>query len=105
MDAAIAHVNNSSGLLGQVLVVGNHNQGGAISVGSPKESQNVFTSGRIQLSSRLVSQKQHGLIGQSPSDGDSLHLPAGELGSSMPGSVRQAHVTEQLHGTRLSRPA
>ena len=52
--------------------------------------------GRVELAGRLVGEEHGGPVGERASDGDALHLTAGELRGAVPGAVGQPHVGEQL---------
>ena len=67
------------GVLGDVVLMGNQDDGIALSVQALEQQHNFVASFGIQVSSRLVSQNDGGGIHQSASDGDTLALTSGKF--------------------------
>ena len=90
---------------GQMIVVGHHDDRGAVTVEPVEEIENLTTGRRVQLTGGLVGEQDRGPVGDRPGDGHPLHLAAGELSDPVIGAVLQAHVAKQLEGASAPLPA
>ncbi len=71
---AVAHVNLPSSGAGQILVVRHDEDRGSIQVQSLKLRDDLCSRTRVELSRRLVRQKENGPVGQRPCDRYALLL-------------------------------
>ena len=79
-DQAVAHPDDPLGVLGDVVFVGDHDDGLA-GVVEPAEHLHDLVAGRgVEVAGRLVGQDDVGVVDQRPGDRHALLLAAGELG-------------------------
>src|SRR5262249_19821969 len=90
---------------GDVRVVGDDRDGGALAVQSGQKVQYGPAVGAVQRAGGLVGQYQGGVVHECACDGDALPLTAGELAGQMPRTVGQADPGQCLQGERAASAA
>jgi hypothetical protein len=100
LNPAIQHVDDSIGLLGQSIVMGDNHQRGPVLVQSFEQIQNLPPGSHVELTSGLVGQEERWPVGQCSRYGNPLHFTSGELGSSVPHAIGQSYIAQQLGGAR-----
>jgi hypothetical protein len=81
LDAAVAEVHQPARVGGHVRFVGDHQHGDAVlGVERPEQFHDLVAACRIEVAGGLVGQQHGGLGDDRAGNGDTLLLPAGELG-------------------------
>ncbi len=98
---AVAQVDRPVGGVGDIGVVGDHDDGLAGVVLLTQEVDHGLRRRRVERAGGLVGQEQVGPVRQGPADGDALLLAAGEGAGQGVCLVGEAERVEQLGGPRL----
>src|SRR6266540_3824294 len=83
---------------GDVAVVGDHHDGGAVGVQLLQQHEHARARGLVEVAGRLVGEHDRRAGDQRPGDRDPLLLAAGELGRVMVEPVAQAHAPQRAGG-------
>ena len=87
VQPAAAQHQPSVGMGGDVLFVGDHDDGAALAVQPVEQLQDLVCGLQVQAAGGFVDQQKLGVADQRPSDGHALHLAAGELAGVVLGAV------------------
>jgi hypothetical protein len=95
-DVAVAHADDALGPGGNVVFVGDHDDGLAHGVELRQALHNLVAGLGVEVAGRLVGQDDTGIIDQSPGDGDALLLAAGQLHGAVIEAIAQADHVGQV---------
>jgi hypothetical protein len=79
-DPAVEEMDGAVGMAGKARIVGDHTDGGALSMEIAQQFHDGFAIAGIEISGGLVGEEDGGFSGESAGDGDALLLASGELG-------------------------
>src|SRR5262245_12190361 len=88
-DSAIAEAQDSPCVARHVWLVGDDDDGDAVTVQVLEQGHDLHAGPRVESASGLVGQDEYGLIDEGAGDGDALLLTAGELSGVMMLAIRQ----------------
>src|SRR5271157_206020 len=95
-DHAVLHPDHSLGVVGDVLLVRDHDDGLAGIVELAQHFHDFITGGRVQVTGGFVGQDDVGVVDQRAGDGHALLLTPGELGRPVVDSIAQADQGGEL---------
>ena len=102
-DLAVLQIKDALGKVGQLLVVGDHDDGVAPAVQSREDGDDLLAGLGIEVAGRLVGQDQRGLVHQGAGDGHPLPLPARKLVRPVRHAVGELHRLQGLAGDLQAR--
>src|SRR5262249_19194209 len=88
-DSPIPEAQDSAGIASHVGLMGDHDDGDAVTVQVLEQGHDLHAGPRVESASGLVGQDEHRLIDERAGDGDTLLLAAGELRRVMMLAIRQ----------------
>ena len=94
-DAAVADVDDAVGLSGDVVFVGDQDDGVSVLVQMRKQGHDFRAGLRIEIPRRLIGEHNRGRIHQRARDGDALPLTAGKFVRFVVGSIAETHDLER----------
>lgn len=98
-DEAVAEDDGAAGVAGDVLVVGDEDDGDALLlVELPEEADDLAAGAAVEVASGLVAHEDVGVVDQGPGDGDTLLLTAGELAGMVMQAVGEADERQFVLG-------
>jgi len=100
-EVAVDEFDAAVGLLGDIGVVGNHENGMAGAVEFAEEADDDFFVGFVEITGGLVGQDELGLIDERASDGDALLFTAGKLRRKVSEAMAEADALESFPGLIL----
>jgi hypothetical protein len=98
-DHAVSHVNDAPRGPCEIFVVRHDDQCRSVAIQQLEKRNHFGTCARVELPCWLVSEQQHGPVGERTGDGDALLLSSGELGWPMVHAFSQAHVCQKFSRT------
>ena len=100
-EVSVNKLNAAVGLLGDVGIVGDHEDGMASAVELAEQADDDFLVGLVEIAGGLVGQNELGLIDQRTSDGDALLLSTRELRGKVREAMPQTDAFEGVGGLRF----
>ena len=102
-DAAVQHVDDAVGALGDGGFVGDHQHGEiALAAQVGEQIEDPLAGDGVEAAGGFVGEQDGRVVGESAGDGDALTLAAGELGRALLVADVQADGMQQLVGLLLA---
>src|SRR5438045_3328098 len=98
LDPAVADVDGAMGMVGDVALVGDHDDRVALAVQLLEQPHDLLAGGGVEVAGGLVREQDGGTHDQRAGDGHALALAAGELARLVVHAVAQVHHLQRLAG-------